>query len=391
MTANKDSKTKKKKPKRRVRWWLLAIIGLVIAGIVYLATMPYRNDNRKLEQLGYDKEAIALIREKELLQVILDNEYYSKYLAAAIKDGSLRKDYIALYAVIPDRRPDSVDFLLYRRLEDAGYEEDQLLNLFAALKQEEMTPLLVYDYQWDEQGYISDVVNNRDSGHFDISGDYRQMFKITEKAPDPDSFQVLVSRHYYLDERYAPKDLKDISDQFSVGGTVLREEAGLFATKMIEAAQSGGAYFYISDSYWNYTDLDEMNGRYLSYLSEDDFDAMYARAGFNEHQTGLALNMAATYEDEEDFRKTDAYRWLKDNAASFGFIERFPENKEMITGRQAEPDHWRYVGRATAMALKNSKLTFDEFYCLYLKDWEDPELVPSESILNQIDWYMMTD
>ena len=182
MTANKDSKTKKKKPKRRVRWWLLAIIGLVIAGIVYLATMPYRNDNRKLEQLGYDKEAIALIREKELLQVILDNEYYSKYLAAAIKDGSLRKDYIALYAVIPDRRPDSVDFLLYRRLEDAGYEEDQLLNLFAALKQEEMTPLLVYDYQWDEQGYISDVVTNRDSGHFDISGDYRQMFKISEKV-----------------------------------------------------------------------------------------------------------------------------------------------------------------------------------------------------------------
>ena len=134
-----------------------------------------------------------------------------------------------------------------------------------------------------------------------------------------------------------------------------------------------------------------MNSGYLSYLSQDDFDALYARAGYNEHQTGLALNMAATYEDEEDFRNTDAYRWLKDNAASFGFIERFPENKEMITGRQAEPDHWRYVGRDIAMALKNSKLTFDEFYCLYLKDWEDPELVPSESILNQIDWYMMTD
>ena len=135
---------------------------------------------------------VALIREKELLHDILDNEYYSKNLAAAIKDGTLRKDYIALYAVIPDRRPESVDFLLYRRLQDAGYEEDQLLNLFAALKREEMTPLLVYDYQWDEQGYISDVVTNRDSGHFDISGDYRQMFKISEKAPDPDSFQVLV-------------------------------------------------------------------------------------------------------------------------------------------------------------------------------------------------------
>ena len=129
MTANKDSNTKKKKPKRRVRWWLLAIIGLVIAGIVYVATMPYRNDNRKLAQLGYDKETIALIREKELLHDILDNEYYSKNLAAAIKDGTLRKDYLALYAVIPDRRPESVDFLLYRRLEDAGYEVVSLVRI----------------------------------------------------------------------------------------------------------------------------------------------------------------------------------------------------------------------------------------------------------------------
>lgn len=397
MTVNKKKiswkkeKVKKKKPKRRVRWWLLVLFFLAVAAIAWLVTYPYRNDNRRLRELGYDNETIAVIREKELLGTILDNGYYSPHLASAIKDGALRKDYIPLYTVVSDRRLEAVDFLLSRRLEDAGYEEDQILNLFASLKREEMTPLLIYDYQWNEQAYIDDVIENRSSGHFDISGDYRQMFKVTEPAADPDSLQVLVNRRCYLEENYVPAGLKNLSEEYAVGGSSLREEAGTWAVKMIQAGQSAGAYFYISDSYWSYADLKDLNGRYLAYMSEDDFDALYSRAGFNEHQTGLALNFAATYEEEEDFSRTECYRWLKDHAASFGFIERYPQTRESITGRQAEPAHYRYVGRATAEAVKASKLTYDEFYCLYLKDWYNEELKPAESILNQIEWYGITN
>ncbi len=396
MTVNKKKSSKKKvpvkkKPKRRVRWWLLALFFLAVAAIVWLATFPYRNDNRKLRELGYDNETIAVIREKELLGTILENNYYSPHLAAAIKEGTLRQDYISLYTVVSDRRLEETDFLLYRRLEDAGYEEDQLLNLFGSLKKEEMTPLLLYDYQWNEQAYIDDVIANRTSGHFEISGDYRDMFKIPEKAADPDSLQVLVDRRYYLEETYAPSDLKNVSEEYAISGCSLREEAVTWAVKMIQAGQNAGAYFYISDSYWDYASLKDLNDRYLTYLSENDFDAMYARAGFNEHQTGLALNLAAAYEEEEDFSRTECYRWLKDHAASYGFVERFPRTKESITGRQAEPGHYRYVGKAAAEAVKASGLTYDEFYSLYLKDWYNEELKPSQSILNQIEWYGITD
>lgn len=394
MTVNKKTGKKKsgrRKPRRRVRWWLLVPVAMVIAAIVYLATMPYRNDNEKLANLGYDKETIALIREKELLHLILDNGYYSDQLAQAIKDGTLRTDYIDLYTCLPKRSPEALDFLICRRLADEGYENDQIVNLFHSLEQKELIPLLVYDYQWDEISYINDVIGCRKSGHFDLSSDYRQMCKVTSKADEPDSLQVLVNRRNYLEADYVPSDLKTISDEFAINGCQLRKEAADAAVRMIQAAQNNGIYFFVSDAYWDYDSLVELNDRLLTYMTEVEVDVSLAKPGFNEHQTGLALNFAPTFENEDNFRLTEAYKWLKEHSASYGFVERFPQYKEAITGRETEPAHFRYVGKNTAMAVKESGLTYDEFYNLYLKDWDNPELEPSQSILSDIEWYQITD
>lgn len=395
MKVNKKTKktakpVRRKKPRRRIRWSALLLIAAVIGGLVYLVTMPYRNDNRKLAQMGYDRETIEAIREKELLQTILDGGYYSDSLASAIRDGTLRTDYISLYTYIPDRKPEALDFLLYRRLEDVGYEEDQLENLFSSLSRDEITPLLVFDYQWDDQGYIDDVIENREGG-FDLSADYRQLAKVSRLAEDPGSVQVLVNRRNFLSDSFVPEGLRNVSDEFSIAGTQLRREAADAAVKMCQGGMNAGAAFFICDSYWDYESLQELNDSYLTYLSETEADVLYAKPGFNEHQTGLAINVAATYEDAEDFADTEAYRWLHRHADTYGFIERYPEERMAVTGRQPEPSHYRFVGVATAKAVKASKLTYDEFYCLYLKGWENPELEPVQSILSQIEWYHMTD
>ena len=381
---------KKKKPKRHVRWGIVLAMVFILAGIVYLVTYPYRNDNRRLRDLGYKKETVSVIREKELLHTILDNGYYSESLEQAINNGTLRKSYISLYTVIPDRAPDETDFLLYRRLEDLGYEEDQLENLFANLKPDEITPLLVFDYQWDDVSYVEDVIACRGS-EFELSYSYRQMFKVAQRTEDPGSVHALVNRTHYLSEYYTPNDIKNISDEFSIGGSALRKEAADAAIRLIQAGQNAGNHFFISDSYWTYEELQENYDTQSYYYTADDMDILFASPGFNEHQTGLAMNVAPTFEQADSFLETDCYRWLQEHAASYGFIERYPQDKTYITGRMPESSHWRYVGIATAVAVKQSGLTYDEFYCLYLKGWENPELEPDQSILSGIDWYHISD
>lgn len=102
-----------------------------------------------------------------------------------ILDGSLQEEYLPLYAAIKtDRTLTDTDFLLYNRLMDKGYEVDQLQNLFNNLTFIELTPLLAFDYQWDENPYIQDCKNNRDhnsESSFSLSDSYYQLYKLQKK------------------------------------------------------------------------------------------------------------------------------------------------------------------------------------------------------------------
>ena len=128
------------------------------------AFLPGYLTKRNLKQLGYDKTTIQNILKEDLQDDILSHSYFSDYLAQVINDGSLYREYMYLYTVLDsDRHLEEKDLLLYNRLVDAGYETDQLVNLYQNLTFDEMTPLLVYDYQWNEQQYIEDVIHNRES------------------------------------------------------------------------------------------------------------------------------------------------------------------------------------------------------------------------------------
>ena len=165
-----------RKPKRRIRKSIiLFLMGCILCGIV-AAYAPGYLTKRNLKQLGYDKTAIQKILEADLQDDILSHSYYSDYLAQVICDGSLHREYMYLYTVLKsDRTLEEKDLLLYNRLVDAGYETDQLVNLYQNLTFAELTPLLVFDYQWNEQQYIDDVIRNREasaSGTYTLTEDY---------------------------------------------------------------------------------------------------------------------------------------------------------------------------------------------------------------------------
>ena len=83
-----------------------------------------------------------------------------------------------------------------------------------------------------------------------------------------------------------------------------------------------------------------------------------ARAGYSEHQSGYAFDIGKI---SKSFDQTKAFTWLQAHAHEYGFILRYPKDKEAITGYIYEPWHYRYVGVELATAIKESGLTLEEF------------------------------
>lgn len=83
-----------------------------------------------------------------------------------------------------------------------------------------------------------------------------------------------------------------------------------------------------------------------------------ARPWTSEHQLGLAVDFNSV---EQSFDKTEEYKWLQENAHLYGFIMRYPKDKEDRTAVIYEPWHYRYVGVENAKAIKESGLCLEEF------------------------------
>jgi len=81
----------------------------------------------------------------------------------------------------------------------------------------------------------------------------------------------------------------------------------------------------------------------------------------------MAVGGSGDYTLEQSFSNTPAYTWLMEHCADYGFILRFPEGKEDITGVIYEPWHYRYVGIEAATFIYENDLTFEEYYAYYVK------------------------
>lgn len=92
--------------------------------------------------------------------------------------------------------------------------------------------------------------------------------------------------------------------------------------------------------------------------SEELAKQLVAEPGESEHHTGLAIDFNTI---SDDFCNTNAYKWLLENGAKYGFILRYPESKENITGKNYEPWHFRYVGVHAAKAMNGKDICLEEY------------------------------
>ena len=105
--------------------------------------------------------------------------------------------------------------------------------------------------------------------------------------------------------------------------------------------------------YRSYSQQASLYDSYVRQYGQATADTLAARPGFSEHQTGLAMdigNASGVCALQACFATTPAGKWAAANAATYGFIIRYPAGAEAVTGYTYEPWHLRYVGRDLARA-----------------------------------------
>lgn len=118
-----------------------------------------------------------------------------------------------------------------------------------------------------------------------------------------------------------------------------------------------------------YRSFSYQNNLYTAYVKKDGEDlanTYSAKPGHSEHQTGLALDVYNETASYTDFENTQEYTWMQKNAYKYGFILRYPKEKEKITGYSYESWHYRYVGFEIAEYIQKHNLTYDEYYMQFL-------------------------
>lgn len=178
---------------------------------------------------------------------------------------------------------------------------------------------------------------------------------------------LLVNKFNYLDSNYIPNNLELLDNSYSKSGIYLVKEAKDNLERLISDAKDAGMNIRVVSAYRSYTYQENLYNNYVKSDGIEKADTYSARAGYSEHQTGLVVDVTRAFDDFNNFENTDEYNWMIENATSYGFILRYPKDKEDITTYSFEAWHYRYVGVELAKKIKASNLTFDEYYVRYLE------------------------
>lgn len=177
---------------------------------------------------------------------------------------------------------------------------------------------------------------------------------------------ILVNKYHYLSSSYVPTNLVTISSNY--GNGQIKDITYNAFIEMYNAAAKENLYLYISSPYRSYSKQSSLYTNYVNSDGQKNADTYSARAGYSEHQTGLAIDLGtASNHSINAFKNSQEFTWMKKNAHKYGFIMRYQEGKEYITGYIYEPWHYRYVGVEIATYIYKHNITYEEYYEYFIK------------------------
>jgi D-alanyl-D-alanine carboxypeptidase len=186
---------------------------------------------------------------------------------------------------------------------------------------------------------------------------------------EPDSITVLVNKHFVLPKDYEPKDLvypevpfifTEISEK-----RMMRQEAARALEQLVAGANTDGIFLAGVSAYRSYAAQKAIFKYFVKTDGEAKARTYSAFPGSSEHETGLAIDISGLdgkCAAVDCFAGTKEAKWLDRHAAEYGFIIRYPNQKESITGYQYEPWHIRYVGTKVSKEIASTGIILEEYY-----------------------------
>lgn len=269
------------------------------------------------------------------------------------------------------------------KLGEVGYSDNEI-EYIKTLKEDEINTLLNHKYNVNitklmkEKKFIFanldkylDYINENNGNLTDI------VAKVNTKASlgwyksiaDTDTSKgelMLVNKFYKLSETYVPSDLVDVSLSYAYEGKQVSKMMYDSLTNMLDAAKESGYNLVVSQGYRSYADQEEAYNDIEASSDVDYADKVAARPGHSEYQTGLSVVVKPLYTEGSDMENSPEHTWILENAYKYGFILRYPKDKENITGFSYDAWRLRYVGSNAARIIHNENITFDEYYEYYI-------------------------
>ena len=210
-------------------------------------------------------------------------------------------------------------------------------------------------------------------------GDVEWNFPLMLEQMDPDMIR-LANKHVLLGSEFVPDPLVSMKSRKSnkagenTNGGVnkasssqmkLQETCAQALVEMFEAGLKEDIRLYLKSAYRSYQTQKTMYYNRLKRNNGRD-DGWVNMPGASDHQTGLGCDIVSrSWRDKamnRDFAKTKEAQWMVENAARFGFILRYPSDKEAETEINFEPWHYRYVGKDVAEYIMSRGICLEEFH-----------------------------
>lgn len=380
MVGDNMKKRKRKINKKRILILILFLLIILSIGIYLIVPKRY----------GYQKNVINVFKEDNYYEKIKETKKYSKTLETAVIENNYKKEYFDEYLDI--NYVEEENFINnINKLLDLGYKNKDINTFYEKVpksidvitsnkydkniinyisldyfKEENLDRYIKYDFIDTKSVYDTTILkekyNYEDTVTFVnayLDKDYYSN-DIPLSKDKASKLDVIVNKYYKLDKDYEPEDLTVINSKFASGTQKLRKEAADKFEEMASDMLKENLKIYAGSTYRSYS---YQEGLYNRYVKKDGFkeaETYSARAGYSEHQLGLAVDIVNgkwNYLSEGD----KEYTWLINNSYKYGFILRYPHESEYITGYVFEDWHFRYLGIELATKVHESKLTYDEY------------------------------
>ncbi len=356
---------------RVIGFILLIIIGLFIY---------YRYEMNSLLELNYSEKAsknILFSFKKKEVVAIGEN----KTLNAAFESDLYNEKYFDRYSRIEYQNQDNlirnINTLIKKK-----YTNSEISIILSHGNDSDVTEFSKRDkVRYVEEFFTYDFAKlslyDRYVNYSNVTGDDEETTVIyvnldMDKTPYEEATEVkdfsinmLVNKHFKLDENFVPKDLVKVNKKYTDDEDVkLNQETYNAFIELYNAASNEGLGLVINSAYRSYQDQVEINEFYLKNYGQNYIDKFVAKPGFSEHQTGLCFDVGSTTSNV--FANSKEYPWMLENAYKYGFIQRFPSEYEDITGFRSESWHFRYVGKKAAKEIHDNDMSYEEYYARFL-------------------------